>query len=168
MSHLHRDAHTYIILKNLLSQRCWSFWLLISSFSLSLIFFIIYRIFINTLQNGILDAFRKVLVALPASLDVLREEGIWELIFSENFFYFELSSEDSVESCTYYESPREREAYSSSNTVDNQAKIHGVEILQMEVISFVEFAATSNGSVHNLVLFLSRVTLWRDTFTSIH
>ncbi|EXB79620.1 BEACH domain-containing protein lvsC [Morus notabilis] len=108
------------------------------------------RIFINTLQHGILDAFRKVLVALPASLDVLREEGIWELIFSENFFYFELSSEDSVESCTYYESPREREAYSSSNTVDNQAKIHGVEILQMEVISFVEFAATSNGSAHNL------------------
>lgn len=89
-----------------------------------------------------MNAFRKVLVSSPASLKVFRDEGIWELIFSENFFYFGPASDDlSGECCTYEESPPELlSAFSGTNN-----------ILQMEVISFVEFAATSNGSAHNLV-----------------
>lgn len=42
----------------------------------------------------------------------------------------------------------------SPNLISSQTKACGVEILQMEVISFVEFAATSNGSSHNLVRFV--------------
>ncbi|CAL1372181.1 unnamed protein product [Linum trigynum] len=75
------------------------------------------RVFLNALQHCVLDAFRKVLVSSPISLEVFREERIWDLIFSENFFYFGAG---------------------------------GIEILQMEIVSYVEFAATCKGSVHNL------------------
>ncbi|BFG19464.1 hypothetical protein CerSpe_057380 [Prunus speciosa] len=99
------------------------------------------RVFVNTLQHCVLNAFRKVLVSSPASLKVFRDEGIWELIFSENFFYFGPASDDlSGECCRYDESPPE--LLSAFSGINN--------ILQMEVISFVEFAATSNGSAHNL------------------
>ncbi|XP_062098924.1 BEACH domain-containing protein B isoform X2 [Humulus lupulus] len=109
------------------------------------------RVFIKTLQYCILVAFRKVLVEFPLSLDVFREEGIWEFIFSESFFYFGPASEDvSAEFCTYNESLTKNEAYSISHITDNQPKIYGVQILQRELISFVEFAATLSGSAHNL------------------
>ena len=125
-----------------------------ASLSFGLLYFpSICRVFISTLQHCILDAFRKFLVASPLSLDTFREEGIWELIFSENFFYFGSASEDaSVESCMHYESQTKCEGF-ASNIIEKQTKVYGVEILQIEVISFVEFAATSNGSAHNLVLF---------------
>lgn len=98
------------------------------------------------LQHCVLNAFRKVLVSSPGSLEVFREEGIWDLIFSENFFYFGPALEAlSEEHCSY------DEGYSPSNISNSHIKSGGVEILQMEVISFVEFAATSVGSVHNLV-----------------
>ncbi|KAF4394948.1 hypothetical protein F8388_017676 [Cannabis sativa] len=109
------------------------------------------RVFIKTLQHCILVAFRKVLVTFPLSLDVFREEGIWELIFSESFFYFGPTSEDaSAKSCTYNESLTKNEVYSTSHIIDNQAKSYGVDILQRELISFLEFAATLSGSAHNL------------------
>nr|XP_028963058.1 BEACH domain-containing protein B isoform X2 [Malus domestica] len=109
------------------------------------------RVFVSTLQHCVLNAFRKVLVSSPVSLKVFREEGIWELIFSENFFYFGPASDDLCgECCTYYESPRNLELLSASSGINSQAKVCGIEILQMEVISFVEFAATSSGSAHNL------------------
>ncbi|KAM6596704.1 hypothetical protein CsatA_007228 [Cannabis sativa] len=109
------------------------------------------RVFIKTLQHCILVAFRKVLVTFPLSLVVFREEGIWELIFSESFFYFGPTSEDaSAKSCTYNESLTKNEVYSTSHIIDNQAKSYGVDILQRELISFLEFAATLSGSAHNL------------------
>ncbi|XP_050124229.1 BEACH domain-containing protein B-like isoform X1 [Malus sylvestris] len=109
------------------------------------------RVFVNTLQHCVLNAFRNFLVSSPVSLKVFREEGIWELIFSENFFYFGPASDDlSGECCTYYESSRSLELPSASSGINSQAKVCGIEILQMEVISFVEFAATSSGSAHNL------------------
>lgn len=93
------------------------------------------RTFINTLQYEALDAFRNVLVLSPVSLEVLREEGLWDLIFSENIFYFgEISDELSGESCTISEMSTRME-------------------LKLKVISFIEFAATSTGSVHNSVGF---------------
>jgi hypothetical protein len=80
-------------------------------------------------------------------LEVFREEGIWDLIFSENFFYF-----GPAECYTYNEgSPMKPEIYATSSSTNSQVKSSGVEILQMEVISFIEYVATSNGSTHNLV-----------------
>ncbi|RVW65597.1 BEACH domain-containing protein B [Vitis vinifera] len=112
------------------------------------------RIFVNTLQNSVLHAFRTILVSSPLLLEVFREEGIWDLIFSENFFYFGPASEgSSIECCTYNEGSLSNSEIYASNYTDCQGKAVGVEILQMEVISFVEFAATFSGSAHNLVVF---------------
>ncbi|XP_023910441.2 BEACH domain-containing protein B isoform X2 [Quercus suber] len=110
------------------------------------------RMFVNTLQCYVLQTFRKVLVSSTVLLEIFREEGIWDLIFSENFFYFVPASEEfSGEYYTYNEgSPRKPEIYATSSSVDSQVKSSGVEVLQMEIISLVEFAATSSGSAHNL------------------
>ncbi|KAK9930220.1 hypothetical protein M0R45_027267 [Rubus argutus] len=109
------------------------------------------RVFVTTLQHCVLDAFRKILVSSPVSLQIFRQEGIWELIFSENFFYFGPAPEDlSGECCTHVESQRKNEMLSSSSDISSQAIVCGIEVLQMEVISFVEFVATSNGSAVNL------------------
>ncbi len=98
-------------------------------------------------------------------LEIFREEGIWDLIFSENFFYFAPASEEF--SGEYYEgSPRKPEIYATSSSTNSQVKSSGVEILQMEVISFVVFAATSNGSAHNLVGAPFILTLCMTYFSS--
>lgn len=111
------------------------------------------RVFVNTLQHYVLNTFRKVLVSSPVLLEVFREEGIWDLIFSENFFYFGPALEElSAEYYAYNEgSPRKPEIYATSSSTNSQVKSCGVEILQMEVISFIEYVATSDGSAHNLV-----------------
>ncbi|KAK2659945.1 hypothetical protein Ddye_006478 [Dipteronia dyeriana] len=103
------------------------------------------RVFINIMQLSVLNAFRRVLVSSPISLEIFREEGIWDLIFSENFFYFGPALEEISEDCCSY-----NEACSLSNSTNSHIKSSGVEILQTDAISFVEFAATSIGSVHNL------------------
>ena len=98
-------------------------------------------------------------------LEIFREEGLWDLIFSENFFYFAPASEEF--SGEYYEgSPRKPEIYATSSSTNSQVKSSGVEILQMEVISFVVFAATSNGSAHNLVGAPFILTLCMTYFSS--
>ncbi|XP_043712024.1 BEACH domain-containing protein B-like isoform X2 [Telopea speciosissima] len=110
------------------------------------------RVLVNTLEHCVLYAFRRVLVSSPPLLEVFREEGIWDLIFSENFFYFgPTSGESSRELMTDIKGvPRYSELCSTSGSTPNQVKLGEVEILQMEVISFVEFAATFSGSSHNL------------------
>uniref|UniRef100_A0A2P2MSM7 BEACH domain-containing protein lvsC isoform X1 n=1 Tax=Rhizophora mucronata TaxID=61149 RepID=A0A2P2MSM7_RHIMU len=122
------------------------------------------RVFFNALQHCVLDAFRKVLVSSPISLETFREEGMWDLIFSENIFYFAPASEEiHGESFVYYEkSARKIEINLSSNSSDSQTKTSSIAKLQMEVISFVEFAATCNGSVYNLVdsSFSSEMIIW--------
>lgn len=80
------------------------------------------------------------------SLNELREQGMWDLIFSENFFYFEPTLEVFSEECCSLD-----EGYAPSNSTYSHIRSNGVEVLQMDVISFVEFAATSIGNVHNLV-----------------
>ncbi|KAK6245788.1 hypothetical protein SCA6_008878 [Theobroma cacao] len=109
-------------------------------------------VFVSTLQHCVLNAFRKVLVSSPALLEVFRKEGIWDLIFSENFFYFGQASEEFSEEFSPYheESPEKLEKCSASGNNSVQLKFSGVEIIPIEVISLVELAATSNGSVHNL------------------
>ncbi|KAI3896170.1 hypothetical protein MKX03_000290, partial [Papaver bracteatum] len=109
------------------------------------------RIFVNTLQHYILYAFRKVLISLPTLLEVFREEGIWDFIFSENFFYFGPNSEEfSGNLSPFVEGDPNLLEPPSLNSTNNQMKASEVQILQMEIISFVEFAATSSGTKHNL------------------
>lgn len=101
----------------------------------------------STLQHSVLSTFRKVLTSSPAYLEVLRDEGIWDLLFSENFFYFGPAFDESSGDCC---SGDEEYILSSSNCLDPM-KASGAQLLQMDLISFVELAATSNGSAHNLV-----------------
>ncbi|CAL5383977.1 unnamed protein product [Camellia sinensis] len=110
------------------------------------------RIFFYTLQHYALFAFRKVLVSSPSLLDVFRAEGVWDLIFSENFFYFGPASAEGFGELRKYDEvpPWNLEIYSSSDGLGSQLNGSEVDILQIEVISFVEFAATLNGSSHNL------------------
>ncbi|KAJ6939644.1 BEACH domain-containing protein lvsC isoform X3 [Populus alba x Populus x berolinensis] len=110
------------------------------------------RVFANVLQHCVLDAFTKVLVSSPVSLEIFREEGLWDLIFSENFFHFGPDSEEMAGECGSYNQgfPGQLDRNLSSTSISNQTKISSFEILQMEVISFVEFAATCNGTVDNL------------------
>ncbi|XP_031393123.1 BEACH domain-containing protein B isoform X2 [Punica granatum] len=109
------------------------------------------RVFINTLQRSVLNTFQKVLTSSPAYLEVFRDEGIWDLLFSENFFYFGPAFDDSSGewSTGDEEFSRRLGILYSSNSLD-PTKATGAELLQMDLISFVELAATSKGSAHNL------------------
>lgn len=106
------------------------------------------RVFVTILQNTVLNAFRNLLSTSPTSLENFREEGIWDLIFSENFFYFESGLEETARQVFAYNEKSELLSASSS-TVDTP-ELNGVRSLQMEIMSFVEFAATSNGNTHNM------------------
>ncbi|KAJ4757798.1 BEACH domain-containing protein B [Rhynchospora pubera] len=99
------------------------------------------RILGNTLQHYILCAFRKVLVSSPALLKVFREEGVWDLVFSEKFFYFGLSLEGTHFADYSKEKGRISPSMPSQRDMDE---------FQMEAISFLEFAATHNGNTNNL------------------
>ncbi|KAJ1424747.1 WD40/YVTN repeat-like-containing domain superfamily [Sesbania bispinosa] len=105
------------------------------------------RVFVTILQKTVLNAFRNLLSSSPISLEIFREEGIWDLIFSENFFYFESSSE---ESAGLFAHNKKSEILSASGSTSDTTEVNGVNSLQIEVISFVEFAATSNGNAHNM------------------
>lgn len=109
------------------------------------------RLFVTVLQDTVLKAFKDVLSSSPMTLEFFREEGIWDLIFSENFFYFGLTSEENAAE-TFVDSGKS-EMLSAPRSINSIVNIGGVTILQMEVISFVEFVATSNGNAHNLVGF---------------
>ncbi|TKY74425.1 BEACH domain-containing protein lvsC [Spatholobus suberectus] len=106
------------------------------------------RVFVSTLQNTVLNAFRNLLSSSPMSLEIFHEEGIWDLIFSENFFYFESGSDESAGQIFSYN--EKSEISSASRSTGNTAEINGVNSLLMEVISFVEFAATCNGNTQNM------------------
>ncbi|KAL5208035.1 hypothetical protein ABZP36_032470 [Zizania latifolia] len=96
------------------------------------------RILANTLQHYILCTFRKVLILVPALLKSFRAEGLWSLIFSDNFFYFG----SSVEYIHHIVCDTQNEPVGSKSL--------DVNILQAEAISFLEFAATLNENTNNL------------------
>ncbi|KAF5183051.1 Beach domain-containing protein b [Thalictrum thalictroides] len=108
------------------------------------------RVFVNTLQHYILYSFRKVLVSLPTLLQVFREEGMWDLLFSENFFYFGASSEGISGDFSRYNEGILQKIETCSSSASAELKVNEVEILKLEILSFVEFAATFNGAMHNL------------------
>uniref|UniRef100_A0A7N0VH18 BEACH domain-containing protein B n=1 Tax=Kalanchoe fedtschenkoi TaxID=63787 RepID=A0A7N0VH18_KALFE len=109
------------------------------------------RVFVDTLQLHTLGAFQALLALSPFLLEVLREEGLWDLIFSENFFYFGPTLEESLdEHSAFREGSKRKLEVTYSFTFSGNVKAHDFENLQADIISFVEFAATSNGSAHNL------------------
>lgn len=114
-----------------------------------LIFFPCCRIFVSALQNTVLNAFRNLLSSSPTSLEIFRQEGIWDLMFSENFFHFASGSDESAVQMFGYS--EKSEILSVSRSTGNTAEVNGVNSLQMEVISFVEFAATCSGNTQNMV-----------------
>ena len=105
------------------------------------------------MQQHILFAFKKVLLSAPSLIDVFRAEGVWDFIFSENFFYFgpapaeyfgDNSSRNEV-------SLLDDGGFYDSMNFEDVPSAKEVEPIQVEVISFMEFAATLSGSSHNLV-----------------
>ncbi|KAK4359154.1 hypothetical protein RND71_021383 [Anisodus tanguticus] len=110
------------------------------------------RTFIYTLQHHVLSVFRKILVLLPSLLHVLRAEGAWDFIFSENFFYFGLASLGSSDDSLSKKGSSDdcNEQCCDSNGRSTSLSLPELESLQTEVVSFLEFAATLTGSSHNL------------------
>lgn len=124
------------------------------SFSvLHFLFYFPFRIFAYTMQHYVLSAFKKVLRSSPSLVDVFRVEGVWDFIFSENFFYFgpapaEFSGENSWRKEV---SLMDDAGYCDSSFVEDRVNANSDEVLQAEIISFMEFAATLSGISHNLV-----------------
>ncbi|KAI3460067.1 hypothetical protein Pfo_016730 [Paulownia fortunei] len=110
------------------------------------------RIFAYTMQHYVLFVFKKVLLSSPSLVDVFRAEGVWDFIFSESFFYFgPAPAEFSGENCNRNTVPlMDDKGYCGPSSVDDRVNVNLVEVLQVEVISFMEFAATLSGTSHNL------------------
>nr|GLL18344.1 BEACH domain-containing protein B isoform X1 [Ipomoea trifida] len=110
------------------------------------------RFFTYMLQRCVLSAFKTILIFSPSLVDVFRAEGAWDFLFSENFFYFDpASGEFSGHDGSNYEIPLfSNEQKYASNCTGSSINLNEVEAIQREVISFMEFVATSSGSSHNL------------------
>ncbi|KNA15279.1 hypothetical protein SOVF_099670 isoform A [Spinacia oleracea] len=99
------------------------------------------RMFVCILQHQVLYALRQVLSSLPTLLEVFRAERIWELIFSDDFFFGSALEDIEVNS------PVTKRSCLSSTCRGNDSE---VQVLQIEVISFAELAASLNETTHNL------------------
>ncbi|KMZ59450.1 hypothetical protein ZOSMA_68G00360, partial [Zostera marina] len=125
------------------------------------------RIFTSTLQHHTLNAFGKFLISAPKLLEVFREEGIWEFIFSENLFYFGMVLEECSMEIEYNGKEFSQTSEISSRPrfiyPKDPLKYNEVHILQMEAISLLEFAATLCDSVHNFpecLILLETLEKW--------
>ena len=121
-----------------------------SKFPLPITSFGLFRILANTLQNYMLCTFRKVLISAPVLLKSFREEGLWDLIFSEKFFYFGSSVECIHQFVGDSDTQNDHfiDATESAGSISNLADVN---ILQSQAISILEFAATLNENTNNLV-----------------
>ncbi|WVZ77789.1 hypothetical protein U9M48_025613 [Paspalum notatum var. saurae] len=106
------------------------------------------RILANTLQHYMLCTFRKVLISAPALLTSFREEGLWDLIFSEKIFYFGTPA-DYIHRTTH-ETWNDQLIDDPKSTFSRNFSETDVNIIQAEAISFLEFAATLNENSNNL------------------
>ncbi|XP_057532553.1 BEACH domain-containing protein B isoform X2 [Amaranthus tricolor] len=104
------------------------------------------RTFVWILQHQVLRALRQALISLPMLLEVLRTERIWELVFSENFF-FGAASQDFFVDCSATNLSYLSSISSGNN---NQLQVPVAVNLQLEIISFVELSATLSENAHNL------------------
>ena len=105
-----------------------------------------------SLQHYMLFIFRKILVLSPSLLTVFRSEGVWDFIFSEHF-YFGSSSTVIPEAYINYTDvrPWSNEPYTRSKSFNQQVPSNEADILQTNVISVIEFAATLDVTSHNMV-----------------
>lgn len=86
-----------------------------------------------------------MLASSLAILSIFHEEGLWEAMFSEHFFYLEMevfSIERSQETIQDEVTPGLLNFTQNYESMDS-------EPLRLEVISFVELAATATGSLDN-------------------
>lgn len=111
------------------------------------------RLFVYVLQHHFLFVLRKVLISSPSLLDVFRSVGLWDFIFSENYFYFGSVLDDFAANYNASSGIRcwNHEYKFDSNLTDHQVNKNMIENLRIEVFSLMEFAATLTGNVHNLV-----------------
>lgn len=111
------------------------------------------RLFVYVLQHHVLFVLRKVLILSPSQLDVFRSEGVWDFIFSENIFYSGPVSAECAAGCNSYSEilPWDYVCNLDSNISELHVNSNKIEILQNEVISILELAATLTGNSHNLV-----------------
>lgn len=110
--------------------------------------------------------FRRVLASAPALLTAFREEGVWDLIFSENCFYFG----SSVEEIHFHivTETQDDDANNKRKSTDSESSYRSdVNILQVEAISFLEFAATLNENTYNLVTIFLLCYLISSLFLSV-
>eukprot|EP01018_Ginkgo_biloba_P014188 Gb_28819 [translate_table: standard] len=117
------------------------------------------RILSSTLQHFLLCVFQKILSVTPTVLPTFREEGVWDLMFSEYFFYFKVGVEgnsspilldpEAVEKASSAHILMSEQSTCPSPYKNENSNLLENEIFQMEVISFVEFAATINGRSDN-------------------
>ncbi|KAL6873753.1 hypothetical protein ACP4OV_013835 [Aristida adscensionis] len=107
------------------------------------------KILVKTLQYYIIRMFRRVLISAPALLTAFRVEGVWDLIFSDNFFYLGSPVEDA-----HFHIVTENQNGDVNNikiSTDSESSYHtDVNILQVEAISLLELAATLNENAYNM------------------
>ncbi|XP_047071626.1 BEACH domain-containing protein B-like [Lolium rigidum] len=107
------------------------------------------KILAKTIQLYTIRTFRRVLVLAPALLTAFREEGVWDLIFSEDCFYFGSSAED-IQFHIVTENQNDSVRNNKIATDSESSYRTDVNILHVEAISFLEFAATLNENTYNL------------------
>ncbi|KAD4386161.1 hypothetical protein E3N88_26330 [Mikania micrantha] len=109
------------------------------------------RTFLYSLQHYVLFVFRKTLVLSPSLLDTFRSEGIWDFIFSEHF-YFGSGPTVIPEAYINYSDvrPSSNEPCTRSKSTNKQVQNNEADILQTNVVSVVEFAATLDATSHNM------------------
>ncbi|XP_062179129.1 BEACH domain-containing protein B-like [Phragmites australis] len=107
------------------------------------------KVLAKTLQYYMVRMFRRVLISTPALLTAFRVEGVWDLIFSEIFFYFGSPVEDG-----HFHIVSEIQNGDVNNnrisTDSESSYLTDVNILQVEAISLLEFAATLNENTYNM------------------
>ncbi|KAL2652898.1 hypothetical protein R1flu_021026 [Riccia fluitans] len=114
----------------------------------------------TTLQHYVLFVMKKMLETSPHVLHIFHEDGIWDVMFSKYFFYFGLPLEDQVAlgaqkgffRKVVVEEVEEPVTGETDKAGDVKQLLDSVdsEPLQLEVISFVELAATAEGSIDNM------------------
>ena len=148
--------------------------IVISVVILQLSFGSVHRLQSTTLQHYVLHVFKKMLEGAPAVVNLFRKDGVWELVFSEWFFYFgfgdsnrfaEGGKKSGSNSGLTFKSPWKIQKAPSLNVNINAGNLNledfaltifvsaDTEPLRLEVISFLELAATTSGISDNLVTF---------------
>lgn len=118
-----------------------------------------HRLLSSTLQHYVLYVFKKMLEISPSVLQLFREHGVWTVMFTEYFFYFGLEAgmlqkdveKLSMEGLDWLSASSSWQLFASSERSREGFDAVDTEPLRIEVISFVELAATSGGSTYNLV-----------------